>query len=383
MSYKDIQLQVLITICENKLESREVVVGYFNNELKKIYFTTRYKKWPPIVNLIQGVGSRHFNTDNIFSVAFCPPVSIMDDGMTRGMIDFLNSFEGTINCLPVARPTETPEFKEVAATRFFDDCQFIHLEPADVAERAALDSVIVTSTGEPPNADLNDQSEAPYYHRLYMALAYNRAGFRGMFRSPYTEMGHNISAIFATDAGQVLAISYNKKNFNDTFHAEVNLVQAIVKKFPNNDFHQKVFFIYTTLKPCKMCAAMIATVFPNARVVYGQNDPGRHAQQTLTPVGGSVRSLAEVGKPLYAYDDLRFHQPDSKKGEIAGLLSPGVGTPITHGLNTIGSAKNMLRAGLSIDRKLKKYDEGRAVAKPAHPKIHAILRHLQPLMTNW
>lgn len=382
MSYSDTQLQVLVTIWKNELQRDDVAVGYFRNEDKKIYVATSYKKWPPIVNLIQGVGSRHFRKEDIFTIAYCPPVSAAE-GMTKGMIDFHNSFDFKLYPRPVAIPSDSPEYRAVADTGFSNSLQYFRVQPENVAERQTLDGVIVTSTGEPPNANLDNRFEARYYHRLYLALAYNRAGFRGMFRSPSTEIGHNIAAVFTTDNGQVLAVSYNKKNINDTFHAEVNLVQAIVKKYQEDDFHRKVFFIYTTLKPCKMCAAMIATIFPNARVIYGQNDPGRHAQEILRPRGGYVCSLSEVGaKPLYAYDDITFHQHNSVKREIAGLLAPAEGA-VTATLNTIPSAKNMMRAGLSIHRKAIKYSEPGKVAKETHSKVPAILQHLQPLMTNW
>ena len=380
MSYTNVQLRVLMRLSQVAKVNDEVVFGFFVKNPALIYTAVRYKKWAPIVNIIQGAACGHsLSNEDIFRIIYCD-ARLGQEKMAVEMISFFNSFKVKIHPEFIEPPSYSAEFDDAVHSYFYGNVKWIHLDARDVSERQALDSCIVQFAGEPPHADLNNWNEARYYHRLYLALAYNRAGFRGFFRPPQGDWGHNIAAVLATHEGQVLAVSYNQKNINVTFHAEVNLVQAAVKRFPQEDFHQQALFIYTTLKPCKMCASMIACVFPNSKVIYGQNDPGNHAKDIMRPAGG-VCSLHELNaKPLYAYDGTPLLPNSQKIGDISQLLSSNE-VSVTKNLNKDSSATNMFRAGQSIDRKLEKYNK-RMEAKQSHPKVAAILRHLQPIMTS-
>ena len=87
---------------------------------------------------------------------------------------------------------------------------------------------------------------------------------------------------FATDQkGVVLEATANSAIFNKTLHAEVCLIQNLYRK----GFHSFLEDgnIYISLKPCKMCAAMIFDFLPpnfKGRVVYLEDDPGPLAQST-------------------------------------------------------------------------------------------------------
>lgn len=87
---------------------------------------------------------------------------------------------------------------------------------------------------------------------------------------------------FATDAkGLVLEATANAAIFNKTLHAEVCLIQNLFRK----GFHSFLEDgnIYVSLKPCKMCAAMIYEFLPpnfKGRVVYLEDDLGPLAQST-------------------------------------------------------------------------------------------------------
>jgi tRNA(Arg) A34 adenosine deaminase TadA len=84
---------------------------------------------------------------------------------------------------------------------------------------------------------------------------------------------HNrqIAALLCDASGSVLAWSTNSNFKNKTLHAEVLLVQS--HGLPAGGR------LYVSLKPCKMCANMIAHVLPaDFRVIYFEDDPGPKAR---------------------------------------------------------------------------------------------------------
>jgi tRNA(Arg) A34 adenosine deaminase TadA len=117
-------------------------------------------------------------------------------------------------------------------------------------------------------------------HRIYMmstfALLTKRFGTAD-------HSGHNIAAILADKTGHILSWGLNQRWNNATFHAELNMLQAYCKGHKADPGLPDGARIYTTLKPCKMCAGMIretAININNIVVYYGQNDPGQHASAT-------------------------------------------------------------------------------------------------------
>lgn len=90
-------------------------------------------------------------------------------------------------------------------------------------------------------------------------------------------------AVVITDAdGNILGQSVNANFKNKTLHAEVRAIQEIFKKWqmplpPGT-------CIYVSLKPCQMCAAMIAQASENPsslKVYFCQDDPGIRAKNTV------------------------------------------------------------------------------------------------------
>nr|WP_276599166.1 Bd3614 family nucleic acid deaminase [Nannocystis sp. SCPEA4] len=112
--------------------------------------------------------------------------------------------------------------------------------------------------------------------------------------------GHNIGAILVTNGGQVLSWGLNQYNVNHTFHAEVNTLQSYWKRTGAAVPDGSVLF--TTLKPCKMCAGMIQHAGVR-RTYMGQDDPGSHATNTDLDVRGADRLFAVSAphKPVQVY----------------------------------------------------------------------------------
>ncbi len=106
------------------------------------------------------------------------------------------------------------------------------------------------------------------------------------------------------------AAAYNQNARNRTLHAEVNLIQNWFR-----DTHQLIpagAVVLTTLKPCKMCAALIwqcSQDRPSLQVFYSEMDPGKYAQNTALEPYTLDRELAsadraerelEIMKPLFS-----------------------------------------------------------------------------------
>lgn len=90
-----------------------------------------------------------------------------------------------------------------------------------------------------------------------------------------------VAAVLVSRSGELLEWALNTNAVNKTLHAELNLVQSYYRK------HQAKLpagaKLYATLKPCKMCAAMVADAAEDMRtleVVYAEDDPGPNARNT-------------------------------------------------------------------------------------------------------
>jgi tRNA(Arg) A34 adenosine deaminase TadA len=123
---------------------------------------------------------------------------------------------------------------------------------------------------EPPQETLLGHSD-------FMALAFRLAGQVDRREARYAS-NRPIAAILVSNENQILAAAVNTNAKNRTLHAEMNLIASLKEqRIPPRAR------LYTTLKPCKMCAGMIfdSAMEPESlQVIYGENDPGPHARHT-------------------------------------------------------------------------------------------------------
>lgn len=96
------------------------------------------------------------------------------------------------------------------------------------------------------------------------------------------ECDRQVAALLVSAENELLSIGINENASNKTLHAEVNLIQSFYER------HKKPIptgsTIYTTLKPCKMCAGMILTCAENIdgiRIVYKDFDHGTLGRFTV------------------------------------------------------------------------------------------------------
>jgi tRNA(Arg) A34 adenosine deaminase TadA len=99
---------------------------------------------------------------------------------------------------------------------------------------------------------------------------------------PLHQRDRAVAALLVSASGELLSWAVNSNASNRTLHAEVNLIQSYYRK--SRSLLPPGSTLVTTLKPCKMCAAMIwhcAQDIRNLSVIYGLDDPGRNARETV------------------------------------------------------------------------------------------------------
>lgn len=113
-----------------------------------------------------------------------------------------------------------------------------------------------------------------------------RAALKLANRVPRGEILHDydrsIAALLVNESGTLLGYGLNSNGKNKTLHAEVNLVQRMYRetglKIPPRTI------LYSTHKPCKMCAAMIYDWCEDPKslqVYYSVEESGGLSRQTI------------------------------------------------------------------------------------------------------
>lgn len=91
-----------------------------------------------------------------------------------------------------------------------------------------------------------------------------------------------VASVLVSENNQVLAVGMNDNALNKTCHAEVNLIQSHFADFGRP--LPKKSKLFTTLKPCKMCAAMISHSVDDLaqfKVYFLNDDIGKLAKNTI------------------------------------------------------------------------------------------------------
>lgn len=278
--------------------------------------------------------------------------------------------------------------------RGVSDLKLEHLPPEKVTNRSSLTeftsfwNALKGSTPVIPPLTVTPSNPVDHtrtLHRIYMMTAYELLAYK-LGVCVNHAFGHNIAAVLVAKDGAILAWGINHVNLNYTYHAEINALQSYFLAGSGRPVPAESR-IYTTLKPCKMCASMIVQN-PGLQVYYAQEDLGSHAVGTdLDSIGRQFRLDDNNGKPIRAWKEAdlgedgtyvfpfkpdlpykrkREHEPapaeaihdvgkvlrsieiDSAKGSVA------------QSQKTTHAADTMKFAGKSLEDKMKKYDTANA-----------------------
>jgi tRNA(Arg) A34 adenosine deaminase TadA len=271
-------------------------------------------------------------------------------------------------------------------------------DPATYIGIGALDKFKLAKAIASPGLDLTKESKLPDHtgyhtvHRVYMMLAYALLTKRGDLE---IAEGHNIGVVLASKEGQILSWGVNTNAVNTTRHGEVNAIQSYFKFTADCKCLPKGARLYTTLKPCKMCAGMIIETASekDVRVYWGQDDGGTPAQNTaLDKYERSQKVVLQrllskndpVGlpKPIRLYNSTGEKQPDS----MAAQLASGQGTaPVTQYLAADTATGLMTSAVATLQRKMVR---NQVTVKPAtegktvNVNVQKALQHIYTFMVD-
>jgi len=106
-------------------------------------------------------------------------------------------------------------------------------------------------------------------HRLYLATAYV------ILRKLHAAQRDGVVALIVDKGGRI--VSWGRKNPDvPCWHGETSAIMGLGGKIPKGSS------VYSTLKPCNMCAGLIHDASGgDAKVFWGQDDPGSMAADTI------------------------------------------------------------------------------------------------------
>lgn len=188
------------------------------------------------------------------------PVTPMCDGMVK-----LAAKRITGNILPEAGELSNFEWRQVAGLE---------------------DPLLASQYVERPSVHLPSHLSSP--KEISEALEQlKKAVARGQVLHDFNR---TISAILVDKEGLILDWTVNSNSKNKTLHAEVLLMQRYFSK------HQSALpngaKVYVSLKPCKMCSAMLAEMMVDGDAVYFvEDDPGPLAKKTELEARGLLHQL--------------------------------------------------------------------------------------------
>lgn len=246
----------------------------------KVYFSyfTKGSAAPSsaVVKLLQGLFDRHKDhsffilRQRIFTTAALSE-------MCKGMIK-------------VVAKRATGEITPEQDLEFSEPLEFVEVEsrenPLSVVTHLNSENQMQIATVEKWLSSLNPKSATEH---LQAARDLSKQVPRGEILHDYDR---EIAAILIAADGKVLSYGVNSNSINKTLHAEVNLVQRYFR-----DHGQKIpagAVLYSTHKPCKMCAGMIYDWAQNPdqlKVYYSIEESGGMSTQTVLDRHGLNRQL--------------------------------------------------------------------------------------------
>jgi tRNA(Arg) A34 adenosine deaminase TadA len=287
----------------------------------------------------------------------------------------------------------------VCAGLFYrDDGQGRQQELLDLVQHwRERDFVYVTTVGLPdlfrdeyplpnrpaPNIDVtretssNPQAHDGFHtvHRLYMAAAFR------ILRAKQQVGGREGVAALLVDGNTGDVLSWGLKDpTHPALHAESSALFAWGRRLPANAR------VYSTLKPCKMCAGLISTLSGgHHRVYYGQSDPALAAQGTALDEDHSSRLLDGRRRVAGVRGIVPIYHDRSRSGvTLAEMLDDefqrsGRGSVIDFA--TSNDARDIYhRSDRMLEGKIAKYADDRR--NDLNRNVWAVLSHLTTFLND-
>ena len=262
-----------------------------------------------IVNLIQVLNTHGYMGYGTFLKHSYVYHTGKANGMDKGMASMNNIVLKDLDRKAPDRDFDpTEEHRNLKLIEVPDDGRFL---PYSQFQMPALTPLSIGAMG-------GSSQSLDEFNRIYMMTAFALVTHRFVHESSNDA---NIGAILVSPTGTITACALNTKEYNSTFHAEVNLMQSVYFNNQSVLKNLKGFRIYTTLKPCRMCAAMIHHVGDGAiNVIYGQEDNSEDATGTDLDKGSKskqwlLKESINVGtesEPVLMEEKLHEHRDATK-----------------------------------------------------------------------
>ncbi|WP_374075958.1 Bd3614 family nucleic acid deaminase [Bdellovibrio bacteriovorus] len=159
----------------------------------------------------------------------------------------------------------------------------LHFEQVGTSEEVLIPVRHLNSENQSPLQDIQDwiagNTAASSRDLLHLASGLARRVPRGEILHDYDR---DIAALLLDSTGKVLSYGVNSNSKNKTLHAEVNLLQRLFREFKGKIPQGAV--LYSTHKPCKMCAGMIyhwSDDPSSVQVFYSVEETGTLSRHTV------------------------------------------------------------------------------------------------------
>ena len=154
----------------------------------------------------------------------------------------------------------------------------LELRRVGARDFAAADEGLQTlqKTGLPQRLERSDLQKVS---ETVLALAFSRAQTEG----PRWSRDRPIAALLIAPDGRILDRAWNRSGHDATLHAELQLVRRWAARSEQDEIPEGSL-VATSLKPCRMCAALLAAAGAGTgrlQVIYSEDDPGPNARDTV------------------------------------------------------------------------------------------------------
>jgi len=240
--------------------------------------------------------------------------------------------------------------------------------------------------GPAPNVDLAWEAKPGReraVHRLYMMLAFALVQ-SGVGNSGE---GHNIGAVLVAPDGALLGWGLNTARKNYTFHAELNAIQDFYHR--TNQPLPEGCRMYTTLKPCQMCAGMIrdAARRPETLRVFFAQDDQSTGSTALDELQGVQRLLgresdifSEVPFVISKAKALRLERLRAESDAANRLATGWRDSRLAHrtAYLTTPTALDVFKSASA--RLIDKIDQYQGHLQLGNPAVRKVLDHIRPFV---
>lgn len=169
-------------------------------------------------------------------------------------------------------------------------------------------------------------------------------------QTPFSENGgHNIACVIVDNTGKIIGWGRNHNAVGASLHGEVMAVLNYQRL--NGTAIPHGSRIYSTLKPCYMCAGLLVTAAPGCTVISGQDDTnivGSALDRAVSGCSTEVRTHETTGIELLRIQGSRSTTSSLATDRARGLMEDALYEFFTIGANIRGWELDLWMEGLEL-----------------------------------